>query len=104
MSGPIPNAVASAATRMAAIAQCRAIIKANSEAKSATGASLPARTWATIPERTRLTLVMIASAQQGEPQRICRQPWESFSEADQLGMAAAARELRRDLDSAASLF
>lgn len=101
MSGPMSAEVASAAARLAAMAKCRAIIKgwAPREAQS-----LPARTWAAIPERTRLVLVMIASTQAGEAQRLCRQPWASFSEADQAAMAAAARELSRDLSGCASLF
>ncbi|MCV2361646.1 hypothetical protein LNV08_21995 [Paucibacter sp. TC2R-5] len=65
---------------------------------------MPAKTWAAIPERTRLTLVMIAASQPGEPVRLARQPWASFSEADQCAMAAAARVLLKDLRNAASLF
>lgn len=86
---------------MAAMAQCRAVIKswAPSEAQS-----LPAKTWAAIPERTRYTLVMLAAKQSGDPMRICRQPWGSFSPEDQGAMAGVARDLLADLRYAASLF
>lgn len=101
MSGPLSPAVSNAAARMAAMAKCRAAISAWAPSKTE---SLPAKTWAAIPERTRLTLVMIAASQPGDPARICRQPWMSFTEEDRGAMAAVARQLVRDLSSAASLF
>ncbi|MDN3921495.1 hypothetical protein [Roseateles violae] len=66
--------------------------------------SLPARTWAGIPESTRLLIVMVACEAPGEPQRLCRQPWDSFSATDQCRMASSARALRRDLRDVSSLF
>lgn len=66
--------------------------------------NLPAKTWMGIPEKTRLLLVMIGSSASGEPQRLCKQPWDSFSSADQFTIASAARELLRDLRDVSSLF
>lgn len=101
MSGPLTSAVASAAVRHAAMAQCHSVIRAWAPSKVQ---SLPAKTWASIPERTRLTLVMIAAKAPGDPARLAKQPWASFDANDQGAMAAVARELARDLSSAASLF
>jgi hypothetical protein len=66
--------------------------------------NLPAMTWKAIPEKTRLLIVMIGTKTAGEPQRLCRQPWESFSAEDRARMAASARELARDLRDVSSLF
>lgn len=119
MSGSLNTATAEAALTLAlqaearakgisvrevAVARSRARVLEHSKAKDPTGAGLPARSWAAIPERTRLVLVMLACTASGEAQRLCRQPWGSFSPSDQDAMAAAARTLKRDLVDAASLF
>lgn len=47
--------------------------------------------WQQMDMTVRIVLVMIASGQTGAPERLARQPWDSFSPADQLAMASAAR-------------
>jgi hypothetical protein len=115
MSGPLSPAVAGAAHGYALRAEATArgvpighIVRERTlkslEAHKPERDSLPGRTWRNIPEKSRLLIVMIGCTAQGEPQRLCRQPWASFSEDDQLRMAASARELARDLRDVASLF
>jgi len=117
MSGPIPRAVAEAATGHALRAEAthrgvsigqivldRARARLSANVKAEKGVGMPGRVWAAIPERTRLVIVMLACEAAGEAQRLCRQPWASFSPDDQGRMAAAARTLSRDLSASASLF
>lgn len=118
MSGPMSPAVAEAAkthalqaeaaaagllVRELVVQRAKAAIAERSK-HAVTGSSLPARTWAAIPLPTRQLLVVLASDQAGEPERISRQPWDSFSTADQCRLGAAARSLSRDLRFASSLF
>lgn len=117
MSGPLPRAVAEAANAIAlraeathrgvsigkvVIDRARATLDANVKAER--GVGLPGRVWGAIPERTRLVLVMLGCEASGEAQRLCRQPWESFSADDQGRMAAAARTLSRDLSASSALY
>lgn len=119
MSGAMSQAVADAARTLAleaearatgrsvrevAIAQARARALANSKAKDPTGAGLPARTWAGMDQRTRIVLVMLGTANDGDPRRLAMQPWGSFSDAERDSMGAVARTLRRELQSASCLF
>lgn len=73
-------------------------------AARAEGQGLPARTWAAMPMRTRVVVVMLASAEDEDPRTVAQRPWEGLAEGDRAKFAAVARELRRDLSSAASLF
>ena len=45
----------------------------------------------------RIVVVMLACDQDGKPDVIARQPWDSFSAVDQLAMASAARLARAEL-------
>ena len=102
MSGPLPIPIASAAQRMAHVAKARALLaghKRNSESQSQ-----PGKTWAAIDIRTRAVIVMLSSEQPGDPRAIARQPWGSYTDADQCRMAATARELLRELRDVASLY
>lgn len=86
------------------VTRTKARIAERSKQASREGVSLPGRTWAAIDVRTRTVLVMLGASQEGDPRRLAAQPWASFPAADQCSMAAVARQLRRQLDSAASLF
>jgi hypothetical protein len=45
----------------------------------------------------RIVLVMLGCGQAGDVTRIAKQPWESFSAADQTAMASTARLIRTSL-------
>lgn len=111
-------AVAEAASTMALQAEAAALgitvrelvvsrARANIERRAleaAKGQGLPARTWAEIPLRTRLVLVMLGCSDSKPAEQLCRQGWEAFGDSDRAAIAAAARELSADLKFAASLF
>jgi hypothetical protein len=65
---------------------------------------LPSRTWAAIPLRTRSILAMLGGTSMDDPREVARRPWESFSNADKLSIAACARELSKSLNDASCLF
>ena len=66
--------------------------------------SLPARTWRGIDPLVRTTLVMIASADQGDPRTLALQPWESFSVTDRAALAAVAKVFHTSLREVAALW
>lgn len=66
--------------------------------------SLPGRTWRAIAIEARVVVVMLAATAPGDARELARQPWDSFSAADQASMAACARLLARELRQAGSLF
>ena len=66
--------------------------------------SLPARTWRTMDESARLALVMLACSAPGDPARLVRQGWESFSHTDRLAMGSTARILAAGLAGAGCLW
>lgn len=116
MSGPMQPAVAQAAGSHALIAQAHAEgvhpgvviarnLRASLDARTPTERdSLPGRAWRAIPIKVRLALVMLASTQRGDPSVIALQPWESFTDSDRAEIGACAREFRRGLSDAASLW
>jgi hypothetical protein len=55
--------------------------------------------WRELPESTRRILVYLAVNQSGDPDRIAKQPWDSFSRIDQEGLASTARALIVDLSA-----
>jgi hypothetical protein len=60
------------------------------------GATQP-KFWTDMDITVRIVLVMIASDQKGDAARIARQSWDSFSPADQMAMASAARLIVENL-------
>jgi hypothetical protein len=79
------------------VAEVRSAIRAGQFAKSMLDV------WSGMDMTVRLVLVMIASGQVGDPHRIARQPWDSFSPADQLAMGSAARLIVSSLSSFAAV-
>lgn len=116
------KAVAEAASRHAAQAALQAeaeslgisvgrLIERNARKKLAerqkgagSAESLPGRTWRAMDIRTRTVLVMLASESAGDPRAYAGKAWEALTAADQLSIAACARELGRDLRRATCLF
>lgn len=86
----VPRPPADLAERLAAI---RAIDRE---------AALP-RLWRELPQSTRTILVMLACGQQGDPYRIAKQPWESFSRVDQEAIASTSRAVVADLSKLAAV-
>jgi hypothetical protein len=66
--------------------------------------SVPSRTWADIPLRTRAVLVMLGATSMEDPREVARRPWGSLSEQDRDGIAACAREIEKHLRNASCLF
>jgi hypothetical protein len=116
MSGPMPQAVAQAATTIALRAQADAqgvhpgkIIAGNLRAmlgkrQSPEVDSLPNRTWRELPHEIRTMLVMMAAEAPGDPRALARQPWDSFPEKDRQRMGACARDFHHALRDAAALW
>lgn len=65
---------------------------------------LPSKTWAAIPLRVRAVLVMLGASTMEDPREVARRPWGGLSDADRVGIAAVAREMRDSLKDAACLF
>lgn len=86
----VPRPQAEIAARLAAV---RAIDRE---------AALP-RLWRELPQSTRTILVMLACGQQGDPYRIAKQPWESFSRVDQEAIASTSRAVVADLSKLAAV-
>ncbi len=53
--------------------------------------------WDRMDMSVRIVLVMLGCAQEGKPDRIAKQPWASFSLADQASMASSARIVYSEL-------
>lgn len=119
MSGPMTPALAEAARVHALRAQAEAegisvgrLIARNARAKLAArvegdakaAESLPGRTWRTMSLRTRAVLVMLASDHAGDARTYAARAWEALTPADQVSIAACAREIGRDLRRASCLF
>jgi hypothetical protein len=69
-------------------------LRSASAARAAASAmSVEPKKWAEMDVSVRTVLVMLASTQKGDPDRIARQPWGAFSQADQIAMAGTARML-----------
>lgn len=85
-SAPVPPPP-EAAERLAALRSAAAARAA------ATAMSAEPKKWAEMDPSVRQVLVMLASAQKGDPMRLARQPWGAFSQADQIAMAGTARML-----------
>ncbi|OWQ83832.1 hypothetical protein CDN99_25540 [Roseateles aquatilis] len=119
MSGPLPQALASAASAHALRAQADKegitigrlvqrlamprLVKRPADVERA-AESLPGRTWREMSIRTRTVLVMLASAHDGDARAYASRAWEALAPADQVSMAACARELGRDLSGARCLY
>jgi hypothetical protein len=65
-------------------------------------AALP-RLWRELPQSTRTVLVMLACGQRGDPYRIAKQPWDSFSRVDQESIASTCRQVVVDLSQLAAV-
>lgn len=104
MSGALPHKASSAASRMAAVAHCRAIMAEHQKAKPERD-SLPGRTWAAMPLRARAGLIQGGTGYPADvADLMARQPWASFELGEQAAIGACARQMLRDLRNAASLF
>lgn len=114
MSGPLPTAIAQAASRAAVIAEQRASglgwaefmrRRARTYGKPATERdSLPGRTWADMHQGVRTALVMLSIDTAGEPRELARQPWDAFSDTDKAALAACARQFRHECRNAGCLW
>lgn len=80
----IPRSAATGAARLA-------------EVRDETARAAVGRCWLATDMSVRIVLVMLGCGQAGKPERIAQQPWDSFSAADQLAMAIAARKVRAAL-------
>ena len=123
MSGPMTPALADAASAHARYARdlaqaekegisigrliarnARANLAKRTEDEARKAESLPGRTWRRMDLRTRSVLVMLGSTHVGDPSVYAAQAWEALAPADQVGIAACARTLGRDLRRASCLF
>ena len=83
------------------LARMRAAVQ---QAKPDDRQGLPAKTWGAIPVRVRAVLVMLGASTMEDPREIARKPWGALSDADRVGIAAVAREMRDSLKDASCLF
>lgn len=116
MSGPLTHDLAAAESTLALQAQAKAegltvgrfigaqARKAVEANKGREAQSLPARTWAAMPLRTRTVLAMLGALSSNNPDKTARQQWDTIPEGDRMSMAAIARDLGKSLRDAACLF
>lgn len=99
---PLPRALPEERAALADPARPSLFVR---QARQAVRAGGPAadRVWAAMPMSVRLVLVMLASSQQGNVERIADQAWGAFTRADRESIGAAARELRAQLSDAGCL-
>lgn len=119
MSGPMPHAVAQAASAAAFAAEAAALGlsarefamlkgkaslldaaegKARAAAGREQGVLAQARAWAETPHRVRMVLVNLGSKTPGDAYTRARMPWDAFSLDDRMSIASVRNELMRGLE------
>ena len=93
-----PTAPHVGVTRAEAVGAAR-LAEIRAEARAA---ALP-RLWQELDMSMRIVLVMLGCGQAGKAEVIAKQPWGSFSAADQLAMASSARLVRECLSDIAAV-